>query len=92
MICEKCKNQDCTCPNEKPFEQKNILERYTIDGKYNVAGAFLELEAKNKQLTERVLGLEEAMIFFSDWYNRTQRPNILLKEDNNTDGSKKIIL
>ena len=58
----------------KPLEEKNIIEKYTdSEGKYKVGSAMLELE-------RRILGLEEAMQFFSEWYNKTQRPNILVPE------------
>jgi len=64
----------------KPLEEKNIIEKYTdSEGKYKVGSAMLELE-------RRILGLEEAMQFFSDWYNKTQRSNLILPE------SQKIIL
>lgn len=64
----------------KPLEEKNIIEKYTdSEGKYKVGSAMLELE-------RRILGLEEAMQFFSEWYNKTQRSNLILPE------SQKIIL
>lgn len=53
---------------------KDIVQRHTINGKFNLANAMIEIE-------DRLIGLEEAMAFFSNWYNSTQRVNILVSDD-----------
>lgn len=78
--------------NTKAYEDKNIVEKFTMEDKFNLAGALLKLEAVDKNQEERLLGLEEAMMFFSEWYNKTQRKDILLPDTSNPDGSSKIIL
>jgi len=66
---------------------KDIIQRYTTPGKgLAIANALVEVE-------DRLLGLEEAMSFFSNWYNKTQRgPEILLSDTTNENGTPKIIL
>ena len=87
--CPKCEGTECTCNKsiepkvEKPFEEKNIVERHLAeDGKtLKIVNLLLEQEAINKDLILRVAGLEEAMQFFSEWYNKTQRVDILVPEN-----------
>ena len=81
--CEKCKDGECTCNTvaDKPLEEKNIVERHTMsDGKFNLGNALVEQEHIIKHLLDRIVGLEEAMQFFSEWYNRTQRVDILVPD------------
>lgn len=60
---------------------KNIIQRHTNDeGKFNFATALLEQEAMIKTLSQRINACEEALMFFSEWYNRTQRVDILVPE------------
>ena len=66
--------------NSKPLDQKNIIERFTVEGKFNLALALLYQEDIIKKQEIRIQALEEAMQFFSEWYNKTQRPNILVPE------------
>lgn len=53
---------------------KDIIQKHTHEGKFNLANALLEFE-------ERINGLEEAMIFFSNWYNKTQTVDILVPDN-----------
>lgn len=66
---------------------EDIVKRYTTpDKRLAIANALVEVE-------DRLLGLEEAMAFFSNWYNKTQRgPEILLPDTSNENGTSKIIL
>lgn len=67
--------------NSKPLEEKNIIEKFTNDkGEFKIGSALLYQEQIIKKQEERILGLEEAMQFFSEWYNKTQRANILVPE------------
>lgn len=60
---------------------KNIIQRHTNDeGKFNLSTALLEQEAMIKSLSERVDACEQALTFFSEWYNKTQRVDILVPE------------
>ena len=43
-------------------------------------------------MENRIKELEEAMMFFSDWYNRTQKSNIILPDNLDEKGNTKIIL
>ena len=82
--CDKCKDGECTCNTvaDKPLEEKTIVERHTMsDGRFNLAGCLMEQEAINKDLIIKVAALEEAMQFFSEWYNKTQRVEILVPEN-----------
>lgn len=66
----------------KPLEEKNIVEKHTNPKKeFKIGSALLDLERRNKELQDRVTGLEEAMQFFSEWYNKTQRSNLILPEE-----------
>lgn len=64
----------------KPLEDKNIIEKHTVENQFKVGSALLDLERRNKDLKIRVEALEEAMQFFSEWYNKTQRANILVPD------------
>lgn len=84
-ICTCEDNEPCTCNKksieikEKSLEEKNIVERHTMsDGKFNLGNCLAEIEAINKHNIEKIVALEEAMQFFSEWYNRTQRVDILV--------------
>lgn len=52
---------------------KDIIQKHTHEGKFNLANAIVEIE-------ERMNALEEAMSFFSNWYNKTQRIEILVPD------------
>jgi len=79
--------------NSKPLEEKNIIEKFTNDkGQFKIGSALLYQEAIIKKQEERIAGLEEAMQFFSEWYNRTQRVDILVPENLDTSGNTKIII
>lgn len=66
----------------KPLNEKNIIEKHTnSEGQFKIGSAIMDLEIRNKQLESRVEGLEEAMQFFSEWYNKTQRSNLILPEE-----------
>lgn len=64
----------------KPLEEKNIIEKHTVENQFRVGSALIDLERRNKELEARIIGLEEAMQFFSEWYNKTQRANILVPD------------
>ena len=66
---------------DKPLEDKNIVEKHTVEKNFRLASALVDLERRNKDLQDRVVGLEEAMQFFSEWYNKTQRSNLILPEE-----------
>lgn len=80
---------------DKPLEEKNIIEKYTKDGQVKVGLCLLELEKINKDQELRITALEEAMAFFSKWYNDTQRVDILvpdtLKNELDNNGPKIIL-
>lgn len=78
--------------NTKPLELKNIIEKFTIEGNFKIGSALLYMESENKKLTTRVDALEEAMQFFSEWYNKTQRANIILPDNLDENGNTKLIL
>lgn len=60
---------------------KNIIQRHTNDeGKFNLSTALLEQEAMIVSLSKRLDACEEALTFFSEWYNKTQRIDILVPE------------
>lgn len=52
---------------------KDILQRHKTDNKFNLANALLEIE-------DRLIALEEGIMFFANWYNKTQRTDILLPD------------
>lgn len=64
---------------EQQLRVKDIIQKHTKEGKFNLANALVELETRS-------IALEEAMAFFSAWYNETQKTNILVPEHlkNNT--------
>ncbi len=81
----------------KTLEEKNIIERHTVindEGQpvVKVFPALLETDRNIKALTERVAACEEALTFFSEWYNKTQRSNILLPDNLDESGNTKLIL
>lgn len=77
----------------KPLEEKNIIEKHTNpEGQFKVGSALIDLERRNKDLEIRVMALEEAMQFFSEWYNTTQRANIILPDNLDDSGNTKLIL
>lgn len=77
---------------EKPLEEKTIVEKYTVGKEVKVGLCLLELERTNKAQELRIQGLEEAMQFFSEWYNKTQRVDILVPEHLSNNGTGSIIL
>ncbi len=60
---------------------KNIIQRHTNEeGKFNLSSALVEQENMIRDMSIRLAGCEEALTFFSEWYNRTQRVDILVPE------------
>jgi hypothetical protein len=78
--------------NSKYLSEKNIIEKHTTNGQFKLSLALLELERINKEQEIRIQALEEAMMFFSNWYNTTQRPNILVPDNLDENGNTKLIL
>lgn len=78
--------------NSKPLDEKNIIEKFTVEGQFKIGSALLYQEQIIKKQEERILGLEEAMQFFSEWYNKTQRSNILVPEHLTNDNPSGLIL
>lgn len=76
----------------KTLEEKDIVERHTTSEGFKFGTALRELEARNKDLVTRVSACEEALTFFSEWYNKTQRANILLPDNLDESGNTKLIL
>ena len=76
----------------KPLEEKNIIEKHYINGQVKIGPAMLELENKIKAQELRIQGLEEAMQFFSEWYNKTQRVDLLVPEHLSSNSTGGIIL
>lgn len=69
--------EDINTPNDsKSLEDKNIIERHTRDGKFNLSSALLEQDTKIK-------ALQEAMVFMAKWYdevNSKPKQDILVPE------------
>ena len=78
--------------NQSNEVKPDIIAMFTKEGKFDIGAALRYLDNINKYQEERIAGLEEAMQFFSEWYNKTQRANILLPDNLEDDGSKTIIL
>lgn len=80
--------------NSKPLNEKNIVEKHTIDKQFKYLVAMLDLENRIKDQQTRIEALEDAMRFFVEWYNTTQRVDILVPDSvkNEIDGKSKIIL
>lgn len=70
----------------KPYEQKNIIERHTtVNGdkqQFNIASALVEIDVRLKLLEDTFLGLDEALGFFTEWYNTHKRVDILVPTSN----------
>lgn len=66
--------------DNKPLEEKNIIEKHTFDKQFKLSVALIDLENRVKDLNTRVQALEEAMHFFVQWYNEKERVNILVPE------------
>lgn len=62
----------------------DIIRRHTHEGKFNLANALVEIE-------ERLIALEEGLMFFSTWYNKTQRGPEILIPDHLKDNSDQYI-
>ena len=46
----------------KSYEEKSIIERYTLDKGLSLTGALLELDARNKALANRIELLENTLL------------------------------
>ncbi len=53
---------------EKSLEEKTVLERHTLDGKFNLGLALVDMDNKIKTLTEMVKNQHEALEFLAKWY------------------------
>jgi hypothetical protein len=78
--------------HSKPLEEKNCIERHTRQNKFSLTSCLLEKERKIKNLELQVAALQEAVAFFAKWWDETQKPNIILPDNLNEDGSTKLIL
>lgn len=72
-------------------KKPNILEMFKREDKFDIGNALLYLENITKHQAEKIAALEEAMMFFSEWYNKTQRVNIELPDHLDENGGTKII-
>jgi len=79
----------------KPYEEKNIIERHTtVNGdkqQFNIANALIEIDVRLKLLEDTFQGLDQALGFFTEWYNKHQRVDILVPKDMNTNSSGLIL-
>lgn len=78
--------------NNTEKKEFDIIDNFTVDGKFNLASALKYLQNVNKYQEERILALEEAVMFFSDWFNKTQRKEIILPDNVDESGNTKLIL
>lgn len=61
---------------EKTLEEKNLLEKHTIDGKFNLGSALLDLEARIKVLYEVTHNQHVALEFLTAWYEQNAQNKI----------------
>lgn len=54
--------------NQKPLEEKTILEKHTQEGKFNLGTALIDIDSRIKTLTERANNAHEALEFLAKWY------------------------
>lgn len=60
--------------NQKPLEEKNLIERHTTpEGKVNIGTALLELDAKIKQLFEITYEQHNALEFINAWFEQNAK-------------------
>ena len=46
----------------KSYEEKSIIERYTLDKGFSLTGALVELDTRNKALVARIELLEQTLL------------------------------
>lgn len=54
--------------NNKPLEDKTIIERHTVEGKFNLGSALNEQDVKIKALIKRLDEAEKALGFMANWW------------------------
>jgi len=47
---------------EKSYEEKSIIERYTLDKGFSLTGALVELDARCKAQADRIILLEATLL------------------------------
>lgn len=62
---------------EKGYNEKTIIERHTIEKKFNLSSALLELDAKNKALQDRIELLENVLV---EYFQKREKPSIITNE------------
>lgn len=60
----------------KTLEEKNLLEKHTYNGKFNLGAALLDLESKIKTLYEVTHNQHNALEFLSAWYEQNAKTPI----------------
>ena len=63
---------------DKAYEDKNIIERHTIDNKFSLTGALNEQDARIANLVEEVKELKKAMGFLAVWYEENYGSKLIL--------------
>jgi hypothetical protein len=55
--------------NQKPLEEKTIIERHTIEGKFSLTAALNELDTRYKTLESKQKQMDEALSFIANWWD-----------------------
>ena len=62
----------------KGYYDKSVLERHTVEGKFNLGAALNEQDARIKNLVEEVKQLKEAMGFMATWWEENYGSKLIL--------------
>ena len=62
--------------NQKSLEEKTILEKHTLEGKFNLGSALVDMDTRIKVLTERANNAHDALEFMVKWYEEQAKNKI----------------
>ena len=65
---------------EKPLEEKTIIEKHTIEDKFHLGPALLDIDNKIKQLYEITYEQHKALEFLTAWFEQNGKNNIQVEK------------
>ena len=64
--------------NNKPLEEKTIIERHTKEGKFHLTTSLIEMDTRLKTQNERLKRAEEALEFLAVWWEENFGNKLIL--------------
>lgn len=79
-IVEEAKVVEEILANDKPYNEKDIIERHTREGQFYIGNALVEMEARVKLTEAKLERAEQALSFLATWWEEKHGTGLIVPE------------